>query len=110
MPNPVQPHETLRIEARYGGTQATLLLQGEFDLGGARVFLAHVSEAIKSRSEAIIIDGRALQFIDSSGLQALIRAREVTADAGMRLQIRDPSPPLRRKVEITGTEYLLITA
>lgn len=79
MPNrvePFEPDETLWIEARYLGTRATLTLEGEFDMTGTRALWAHVNDAIKSRFDAIIVDAGGLKFIDSSGLLALIRARE----------------------------------
>jgi anti-anti-sigma factor len=97
MPNraePFEPDETLWIEARYLGTRATLTLEGEFDMTGTRALWAHVNDAIKSRFDAIIVDAGGLKFIDSSGLLALIRAREAAMDAGMTFHVRDPSPAL----------------
>ena len=109
MPNrvgPFEPNDTLWIEARYVGNEATIVVEGEFDTTGTEQFWGHVSEAIKSRSEAVIVDGRGLAFIDSSGLMAFVRACEAAVDAGMTFQVR-PSPALRRIVELTGLEHLL---
>jgi anti-anti-sigma factor len=48
-----------------------------------------------------------LTFIDSSGLAALMRAREAADEAGAAFRVSEPSPALRRIVEITGTVELL---
>jgi anti-anti-sigma regulatory factor len=44
---------------------------------------------------------------DSSGLAALIRAREAAEEAGVVFDVREPSPVLRGIVEVTGTVELL---
>jgi anti-sigma B factor antagonist len=56
---------------------------------------------------SITVEARGLTFIDSFGLAALIRAREASGEAGVVFHVSDPSPPLRRIVEITGTVELV---
>jgi anti-anti-sigma factor len=98
----------LQIEARYEGTRVTLVLVGEFDTTGIELFWAHVREAIGTHPGSIVVDGRGLEFVDSGGLQALMRAREATVEAGVTFRVDDPSPELRRIIELTGLRGLLL--
>jgi anti-sigma B factor antagonist len=74
---------------------------------GTAHFWTSVSEALGTRPPSITVEARGLTFINSSGLAALMRAREAADEAGVAFHVREPSPPLRRIVEITGTVDLL---
>ena len=102
------PKDVLYVESRQDGTGPTIIVGGEFDLTGAEAFWAHVSEAVAARPVSLTIEARGLTFIDSSGLAAMVRAREAAIDAGVAFQVSEPSPPLRRIVEICGLEGLLL--
>jgi STAS domain len=68
--------------SRPGTTAATpIILVGEFDMTGTERFWAHLSEAVETVPESIIVEARGLTFIDSSGLMALLRARDAAAEA-----------------------------
>jgi anti-anti-sigma factor len=69
---------------------------------GTESFLAHVSEALETQPVSITVEARGLTFIDSSGLAALMGAREAADEAGAAFRVSEPSPALRRIVEITG--------
>jgi anti-anti-sigma factor len=101
------PGDVLHVEARYDNTEATIFLDGEFDMAGVARFWSFVSTVLAGRPLSINIEARGLTFIDSSGLAALIRAREAAEEAGVVFDVREPSPVLRRIVEITGTVDLL---
>ena len=89
------------------GTEAVIVVEGEFDLGGVPRFQACVSEALEAQPGLITVDVRAVTFIDSTGLAALLRARRVAGEAGVAFRLRDPSPQLLRVAEIAGIEALL---
>ena len=72
----------------------------------------HASQVPKGRALAagpmsVTVDASGLEFIDSSGLMALLRARDAVVEAGADLRISDPSPALRRIVELAGVEDLM---
>jgi anti-anti-sigma factor len=71
---------------------------------GTQRFWAFVTEALAEDPRAITVD--ALEFIDSSGLLALLRARDAAVEAGVAFHVSDPSPALRRLVEVTGVKDL----
>ena len=98
----------LKVAAHYEGQRVTLVLGGEFDMTGTALFWAHVGEAVRTRPASIIIDARELEFIDSSGLLAFIRAREAAAEAGATFAVVDPSPMLRHIADLAGLTELLL--
>jgi anti-anti-sigma factor len=99
--------DVLQIEASYHGTQATLTLLGEFDMTGTERFWSFLSEALSADPKTVTIDASGLEFIDSSGLMALVRARDATVEAGVGFHIRNSSPALQRIVDLAGLEELL---
>jgi anti-anti-sigma factor len=50
----------------------------------------------------LVIDATELSFIDSSGISALLALRERITDDGGEFELRDPTPAVRRVIEITG--------
>jgi len=56
---------------------------------------------------AITLDLRELTFIDSTGLHALVRAKERARTHGQQLILVGARPSARRLFELTCTEYLL---
>jgi anti-sigma B factor antagonist len=102
------PGDILYVGTSYDDGTATIVLVGEFDMSSAGHFWASVSEALGTRPRSVTVEARGLTFIDSSGLQALMRAREAADEAGVVLQVREPSPALRRLIEVTGTMDLLL--
>jgi anti-sigma B factor antagonist len=97
----------LHLEASQDRTGATIALKGEFDLTGTEPFWSFLSDALAATPRTIAVDTSALEFIDSSGLMALIRARDAAVEAGVGFHVRDPSPALRRIAELSGLEDLL---
>jgi anti-anti-sigma factor len=101
------PKDALYVETKRNGASPTIIVVGEFDMTGTEVFWAHVSEAVEARPGSITVEARGLTFVDSSGLMALARARDAATEAGVRFQVSEPSPPLRRIAEMCGLEDLL---
>jgi stage II sporulation protein AA (anti-sigma F factor antagonist) len=78
-------------------------LAGELDLDRAddvRDSLARTASTPGCRYLRVDVSG--LGFIDSYGLGALVSARNSAAAAGVTLTLAEPSPPVRKAVEVTG--------
>jgi anti-sigma B factor antagonist len=78
-------------------------LAGELDLDRAdevRDNLAAASAEPGCRYLRIDVSG--LDFIDSYGLGALVSARNSAAAHGVTLTLAQPSPPVRKAIEVTG--------
>ncbi|MGW0390412.1 STAS domain-containing protein [Streptomyces sp. NPDC003042] len=56
--------------------------------------------------DEVVVDLSGLTFCDSSGLNALLRARIVAEDRGRTLRLAAPTRQFRRLLEVTGTENL----
>src|SRR5262245_18672278 len=110
MSDDVEPLPTgaLYVETkRDGGSGPTIVVVGEFDMSGVEVFWAHISEAAEARPASITVQARGLTFIDSSGLMAIVRARDAAVEVDATFRVSEPSPPLRRIAELCGLEELL---
>jgi anti-sigma B factor antagonist len=110
MPDDVEPSrgDELRVEARAANGNVTIVLEGEFDMMGTELFWAHVSETLAARPRSIAVEAHGLEFIDSAGLMALVRAREAALAAGVRCRLINPSPEVRRIAELCGLDGFLL--
>ena len=109
MPDDVESFhaELLRIEAHYQGSDATIVLEGAFDMTGVERFVSSVVDAFETHPESIAINAQRVTFADSSGLAALLRARAAAGTAGVAFRISEWSPALRRAIDVAGIEDLL---
>ena len=90
-----------RCDAADGTTQ--LVLSGELDLTGAE-FLADALEGAERGGAVVVVDLRGLEFMDSSGLHALLLAHARMEEAGGRLVLVQGPRAVRRVFEVTNTE------
>jgi anti-sigma B factor antagonist len=77
-----------------------VVLRGELDVLDA-AGAADALEAVTMREPRVIIDLAALEFIDSSGLAALARARMHARHAGGDLLLAAPQQPVLRVLAVT---------
>ena len=99
--------DVLYVEARSDGTEATIILVGEFDMTGTEPFWETVDEVLATRPQSVVLQARGLTFIDSSGLMALVRARDAATAARVAFRIDQPSSAVRRITELSGLGDLL---
>ena len=89
----------LRIARRAEGSNVHVDLTGEVDATSSGVLSDELLDAARSGSGPIIVNLGHVSFLDSSGLQALVVARET---AGPRLQLGTLNPVVRRVLEMTS--------
>jgi anti-sigma B factor antagonist len=106
MPRDPEP-EVLRIEAKRDRSGVTLSLAGDFDMNGTQRFWTFVNEALAAHPNALTIDAGGLEFIDSSGLQALLHAHDAATEASVAFRVSGASPAVRRILALFGVEDLL---
>lgn len=81
----------------------TIGLSGELDSSNVSQLERTVSAILAERPERVVFDLSGLRFMDSAGISVLVRlAGEVNS-----VQIRDPSPIVRRVIEVTGLNGIL---
>ncbi len=78
---------------------ATVL--GEIDADNCEELGARLLSAFDG-TDRLVVDFAGLTFIDSSGISELLRVGATMSERGHHLEIRNPSPPVRRVLEITG--------
>jgi anti-sigma B factor antagonist len=98
----------LRVEVIHEGAEAIITVEGELAQLTAERFVACVLETLDTKPRSITVDAHAVTFTDSSGLSALLRARGLAFVDQVAFRIKDPPPQLRRLVQVSGTEDLLL--
>jgi anti-sigma B factor antagonist len=83
-----------------------LLLTGELDLASAWNLVEAVSRACSEGAKEMVLDITPLDFIDSTGLRAILRSRSLCAESGCEMRIAPEAeqikPQVRRLFQVTG--------
>ena len=98
---------TIRYEPADPDGLVGATLAGELDLDRAddvRDSLA--AAAADPGCRYLRVDVSGLAFIDSYGLGALVSARNSAAAQGVTLTLAEPSPPVRKAIEVTGLGHV----
>ncbi|MEU0400546.1 STAS domain-containing protein [Streptomyces sp. NPDC006197] len=96
-----EPNLNVDVTIRDTGT-AVLSLGGELDMETAQLLDDHLAEQLRRGRARLVLDLSALGFMDSSGLNVLIRAVHKARALGGDLYLAAPTSPVRRILEITG--------
>ena len=81
-------------------------VRGEVDLSVVDAFAVALDTAIRDSVGAFVIDLSDLDFIDSSGLHVLLRARSLLGREDRALAVICPYGPVRRVFELSGCSEL----
>jgi stage II sporulation protein AA (anti-sigma F factor antagonist) len=99
------------VTTRADGARTVVTLTGELDLDATHRLLLEVRQALtRTGPEAVDLELHGLSFVDSSGLQALLAARDEIVDAGVRFRVASISALAARVVEIAGLGHVLSPA
>lgn len=87
-----------------------LALVGELDLTGQERCLTAIRAALFVRPKALVIDLNDLQHMDSSGLRALLYAKDLAEEAGVSMGVLNGAGPPHRLISLTGIdrEFVMI--
>jgi anti-anti-sigma factor len=88
---------TFRARADRRPEGLVIVAEGELDLVGAPALAAALPE---DGDGAVIVDMAGVGFMDSSGLRALLEARQASLEAGRAFAISRPSDAVRRVLEL----------
>lgn len=80
-----------------------LSIRGEIDLASAPLISQELQDAARSSSRRIVLDLAALDFIDSSGIRALLAQGHADSNAHVLLLTNVP-PRVRRLFRLTGLD------
>ena len=92
----------VKIESLDGDVTAAAV-GGELDLANVPELERLLAPVMDESAESLLVDLSECEFIDSSGLAALVAARErLAASNGRRFAICCPHTQVRRLLEVTG--------
>ncbi|MEV7188076.1 STAS domain-containing protein [Kitasatospora sp. NPDC093102] len=101
--NPAQGRaEGLTVEIRPWALGTVLVLLGELDLDSSADLQNALDRAFAEPATVVVVDCAGLEFCDSTGLNALLRAKARAAVDGSRIELARPRPLILRMLELTG--------
>ena len=91
---------SVELSTRERDGQVVVVLRGEIDVADAAKVAASLA-VVAASGRIVIVDLEGLEFIDSSGLAALVRARQHARRAGGDLLLAAPQQQVLRMLAIT---------
>jgi anti-sigma B factor antagonist len=86
---------------------AGVAVRGEVELATAPELTVALEEGIRRSSGAFVVDLVAVDFLDSSGVACLVRARALLGRDERALALVCPPGRVRRVLELTGIDELV---
>lgn len=83
-----------------------LVVEGELDISSVRDF-EQALKPLEVAASAVVVDLRSLNFIDSTGLRAILRSDSRMRTAGKRFALVPGSGPVQRVFRLTGLDSRL---
>lgn len=83
------------------GEGLTFHLKGDLDINSSPLFKTQLLEAYQRKQDNIVLDFTDLDYLDSTGLGALISVYKNTKLAGHRITIRHPKKNVEKLFYIT---------
>ena len=83
-------------------------VHGEIDIASSPALEEAIDAAIRDSEGAFIIDLSGVEFLETSGLHVLLRARGLLGREDRALAVICPFGPLRRLFELSGTSELFV--
>ena|SRR5215212_480128 len=93
----------LNIQTEAKGDTIEVTLSGDFDMGAVAAFRSALEEPPEPWKRAVV-DMHDVVFMDSSGLQELLRLNNRAREQDLEVVIARPSVPVVRLLELTGLE------
>lgn len=94
------------VVARYENL-AEVHLIGDLDISSAPLLRQGLLDLLADGSNDITLDMAGLGFIDSTGLSVVVGAYKRAREDGRRVVVRNPRPPTRRVLEISGLDTVI---
>jgi len=91
----------MNISTETSGPFTTIALVGRFDAFETEGYDAVVDPLITEAVPRLTVDLSNVEFVDSSGLAALVRSMKRCREAGGDLTLHDPSEPVTVILELT---------
>lgn len=96
-------------DAHVDGTDAVVVVTGDLDLATVPRLETALTDAFARDGELqrVVVDIAGVEFVDSSGLTALIKANRRAGEESLSFVLRSPSDRVRRTLQLTQLETVL---
>ncbi len=81
---------------------------GEIDIYTSSVFKEEIVNAFEDRKADLVIEGKYLEYIDSTGLGALISVLKMLQETEFKIYIDNIKPNIRKLFDITELDKLFV--
>ncbi len=81
---------------------------GEIDIYSSQKFKEEVLESFNSKNRDILIDGENLDYVDSTGLGALIYILKLLKDDDFKIHLMNIKPNIKKLFHITELDKLFV--
>ena len=95
----------LDVRTETVGSTVVLTAAGEIDMASAPDLQSAVEEALRAEPPVLVVDLTGVGFFGSAGLSVLLVAAEAAPERSLRVVA---SEPVRRPIEITGLDRVLL--
>lgn len=100
--NPPVAGPDLVVTTDKQGARVVLSVSGELDAYTAPGLEDQIARLMTEGTSDIVLDLSQTEFLDSSGLRAILTAQRKLTEQHGKLTLRAPSEPVTRLLEITG--------
>ena len=102
-----EPGELLAVSVERQGSTAVIRLDGELDMSTSPSLTAALDGLVADHVAAVQVDGSGLRFVDSSGLDALVRGLQRAREANVTFRVAKLSESLERLLDMTDLREVL---
>lgn len=81
---------------------ALVTVEGHLDLDTATEFQAHLANQLHHGRRHFLLDLSAVPFMDSSGMNIILRVYQEARELPGSVHVIDPTPAVRRVLDLTG--------
>jgi anti-sigma B factor antagonist len=94
--------ESFAIELESDGDFHVLTLRGDLDLGSATVLEERIDELCVAGARRVLLDMSLVTFLDSSGMNAILRGKEACAKQQCEFGLISPQRSVERALSLAG--------
>ncbi|HEX6312142.1 MAG TPA: STAS domain-containing protein [Acidimicrobiia bacterium] len=93
-------------DARRSDVEARVVVTGEIDMATAPTLSRDLQAAIREHPARVLVDLSGVAFLDSSGINALVRAQHLVDGFGVDLVLESPNEACQRVLKVAGLDTL----
>ncbi len=100
----------MQLSTREDGPITLLIVEGDLVIGEPEaLFKKTVARLLEAGRVNLVVDLSSVNFLDSSGLGALVRAMTTSQSEGGQTKLLKPGPQIRRLLEMTKLDSVFET-